>query len=145
MLHVPFKDAGALLAAVAAGEVDFTAIGINTVAGLMASGRLRPLAVAAKSRLASHPQIPTLAEAGAPPVEMHPWAALVTVAGTPETVVARLQRDIAAALATSEVRDRAAQAGFEITPSTPQAVRERMRSDLALYAPLVSEGRIARI
>ena len=76
---------------------------------------------------------------------MHPWAALVTVAGTPETVVAQLQRDIVGALATSEVRDRAAQAGFEITPSTPQALRERMRSDLALYAPLVSEGRIAQI
>jgi tripartite-type tricarboxylate transporter receptor subunit TctC len=145
MLHVPFKDAGALLAAVAAGEVDFTAIGINTVAGLMASGRLRPLAVAAKSRLANHPQIPTLAEAGAPPVEMHPWAALVTVAGTPDAVVAQLQRDIGAALATSEVRDRAEQAGFEITPSTPQALRERVRSDRALYAPLVSEGRIAQI
>jgi tripartite-type tricarboxylate transporter receptor subunit TctC len=48
MLHVPFKDAGALLAAVAGTEVDFTAFGINTVAGLVASGRLRPLAVAAQ-------------------------------------------------------------------------------------------------
>ncbi|HSW27132.1 MAG TPA: tripartite tricarboxylate transporter substrate-binding protein [Burkholderiaceae bacterium] len=145
MLHVPFKDAGALLAAVAAGDVDFTAFGVNTVAGLMASGRLRPLAVAAKSRLASQPQIPTLAEAGAPDVQMHPWAALVAVAGTPATVLAQLQRDIAAALATPEVHSRADQAGFEITPSSPQALRERMRSDLALYAPLVNEGRIARL
>jgi tripartite-type tricarboxylate transporter receptor subunit TctC len=82
MLHVPFKETGALLAAVAAAEVDFTAIGMTTVAGLMAGGRLRPLAVAAKRRLAGHPDIPTLAEAGGPPVEMHPWAALVGVAGT---------------------------------------------------------------
>jgi len=145
MLHVPFKDAGTLLAAVAGSEVDFTAFGINTVAGLVASGRLRPLAVAAKSRLASQPQIPTLAEAGAPDVEMHPWAALVAVAGTSAAVVAQLQRDIAAALATPDVHDRADQAGFEITPSSPQALRERMRSDLALYAPLVNEGRIARL
>jgi len=76
---------------------------------------------------------------------MHPWAALVAVAGTPATVLAQLQRDIAAALATTEVRSRADQAGFEITPSSPQALRERMRSDLALVAPLVSEGRIARL
>ena len=145
MLHVPFKDAGAMLAAVIASEVDFTAIGIHTVAGLMASGRLRPLAVAAKTRLASHLEIATLAEAGAPPVEMHPWAALVTVAGTPAPVVAQLQRDIAAALATPEVRGRADQAGFEITPSTPEALRERMRSDLVLYTPLIDEGRIARL
>ena len=145
MLHVPFKDAGAMLAAVAAGEVDLTAIGVNTVAGLAASGRLRPLAVAAKKRLASHPGIPTLAEAGAPPVEMHPWAALMAVAGTPAATVAQLQRDVVGALETAEVRNRAEQAGFDITPSTPEALRERIRSDLALYAPLVSEGRIARM
>jgi tripartite-type tricarboxylate transporter receptor subunit TctC len=145
MLHVPFKDAGALLAAVAASEVDLTAISVNTVAGLAASGRLRPLAVAAKRRLASYPQIPTLSEAGGPPVEMHPWAALVTVAGTPEPVVGQLQHDIVAALATDEVRSRAEQAGFDLTPSTPQAVLERMRADNSLYAPLVSEGRIARL
>ena len=145
MLHVPFKDAGAMLAAVAASEVDLTAIGANTVAGLVASGRLRSLAVAAKTRLASHPQIPTLGEAGAPPVEMHPWAALLAVAGTPAATVAQLQRDIVVALETAEVRSRADQAGFEITPSTPEALRERMRADLALYAPLIREGRIAQM
>jgi len=145
MLHVPFKDAGAMLAAVAASEVDLTAIGANTVAGLVASGRLRSLAVAAKTRLASHPRIPTLGEAGAPPVEMRPWAALVAVAGTPAATVAQLQRDIVVALDTAEVRGRADQAGFEITPSTPEALRERMRSDLALYAPLIREGRIAQM
>jgi tripartite-type tricarboxylate transporter receptor subunit TctC len=144
MLHVPFKDAGGSLTAVASGEVDFTAIGMNTVAGLMASGRLRPLAVAAKKRLASHPEIATLAEAGGPPVEMHPWAALMAVAGTPTTVVEQLRRDIAAALGSAEVRSRAEQAGFEITPSTPQALRDRIETDIALYRPLVSEGRIAR-
>jgi tripartite-type tricarboxylate transporter receptor subunit TctC len=145
MLHVPFRDTGALLGSVVNGEVDFTAIGANTVAGLMARGHLRPLAVAARKRLASHPEIPTLAEAGGPAVEMHPWTALMAVAGTPATVVDRLLGDIAAALASIEVRARAEQAGFEITPSTPQALRERVAADIALYAPLVTEGRIARL
>ena len=145
MLHVPFKDAGTMLAAVAASEVDLTAIGMNTASGLMTSGRLRPLAVAAKRPLASHPQIPTLVEAGGPPVEMHPWAALVALAGTPAAVLEQLQHDIAAALATPEVRGRAELAGFELTPSTPQALRERIQADITLYTPLVSEGRIAQM
>lgn len=145
LLHVPFKDAGTLFAAVAANEVDFTAFGMNSVAGLMAAGRMRPLAVAASRRLGSHPEIPTLREAGGPPVDMHPWAALVTVAGTPAPVVERLQRDIVAALGHPEVLKRAEQAGFEITPSTPQALRERIATDSALYAPLISEGRVARL
>lgn len=145
MLHVPFKDAGALMAAVVAAEVDFTAIGMNTVAGLMSSGRLRPLAVAARQRLANRADIPTLLEAGGPAVEMHPWAALVAIAGTPAEVVEPLQRDLALALSAPEVRSRAEQAGFELTPSTPQAVRDRISADTALYAPLVSEGRVARL
>lgn len=145
MLHVPFKDAGTLFSAVASGEVDFTAFGMNSVAGLMAAGRMRPLAVAASRRLPSHPAIPTLREAGGPGVDMHPWAALVTVAGTPAPTLAQLQRDIVAALGNAEVLKRAELAGFEITPSTPQALRERIAADSALYAPLVSEGRVARL
>ena len=128
-----------------AEHADFTTVGMNTVAGLVTSARLRPLAVASRRRLAGHPEIPTLVEAGGPDVEMHPWAALVALAGTPQDVLERLLHDLAAALETQEVRGRAEQAGFEITPSTPQALRERVEADIALYAPLVREGRIARM
>jgi tripartite-type tricarboxylate transporter receptor subunit TctC len=145
MLHVPFKDAGAMLVAVVSGEVDVTPIGMNSVAGLMASGRLRPLAVGARQRLASHPAIPTLAEAGGPPVEMHPWAGLVVRAGTPAAVLAQLQDDLQAALVAPELRSRTEQAGFELTPSSPQALRDRMAADLAIVKPLLDEGRIARL
>ena len=145
MLHVPFKEASSLFSAVATGDVDFTAFGMNSVAGLMASGRLRPLAVAARQRLPAHPEIPTLPEAGGPAVEMHPWAALVAVAGTPAPILEQLQRDIVAVLSSAEVRGRAEQAGFEITPSTPQALRDRISADIALYGPLVAEGRVARV
>jgi tripartite-type tricarboxylate transporter receptor subunit TctC len=144
LLHVPFTDAGSLFTAVASGEVDFTAFSVNSVAGLMAAGRLRPLAVASSHRLPNLPQVPTLVEAGGPPVEMHPWAALVTLAGTPPAVLETLQRQLAIALASDEVRGRTERAGFELTPSAPQAVLERMRMDRVLYAPLVSEGRIRR-
>jgi len=60
-------------------------------------------------------------------------------------VLTQLEQDIAVALAAPEVRQPAEQAGFELTPSTPQALRDRMQADTALYAPLVSEGRIARL
>ncbi len=144
LLHVPFKEAGALMTAVASGEVDLTAFSMNSMAGLMAQGKLRPLAVAAAQRLPGHPGIPTVAEAGGPPVTLHPWAAVVAVAGTPSPVLATLQRDLHGAMAAPEVLARAELAGFEITPSTAQAVRERIAADLALLAPLLAEGRITR-
>jgi len=145
MLHVPFKDAGALFTAVTSGAVDFTAFSMNTLAGLYAAGKLRPLAVAAAARLPSHPDIPTLREAGGPALSMHPWAALVAVAGTPPAVIAQLQRDLLAALASADVRSRAEQAGFEITPSTPQALLERIAADTAQVRPLIDEGRVSRL
>jgi hypothetical protein len=58
-LHVPFKDVGSLMTAVAAGDVDFTAFSMNTFAGLYARGKLRPLAVAARQRLPPHCQAPS--------------------------------------------------------------------------------------
>ena len=145
MLHVPFKDAGALFTAVAAGEVDFTAFGMNTVGGLVQRGKLRPLAVAARTRLREHPQIPTLAEAGAPMVEMRPWAGLVAVAGTPAPIVEQLQRELVTAIDSPAVRARIDPLGFELTPGTPQQFRERIEADLALYAPLVRHGRVSRV
>jgi tripartite-type tricarboxylate transporter receptor subunit TctC len=145
LLHVPFKDAGALFTAVARTDVDFTTFSMNTMAALMAAGRVRPLAVAAARRLPALPMVPTLSEAGGPDVEMHPWAALTAVAGTPAPVLRQLQRDIVAALGAAELRARAASAGFEITPSTPGQLRARVDADVAQYAPLVAEGRIARM
>ena len=145
MLHVPFKDGGAMLSAVVSGDVDFTTIGVNAVAGLMASGRLRPLAVADRRRIADHAEIPTLVEAGGPAVEMHPWAALMAVAHTPPAIVEQLRQDLGAALDDPEVRSRAASAGFEITPSSPRAVSERVDADVALYAPLIREGRVSKV
>lgn len=145
MLHVPFKEAGALLNALVAGDVDLTAFGVNTVAGLLAAGKVRGLAVAARTALPGHPDIPTIVAAGGPPVEMHPWAALVAPARTPAAVVEKLQFDILAALSSVDVRGRTEQAGFEVTPSSPQALRDRIRIDAAAVAPLLAEGRIGKL
>jgi len=144
MLQVPFKDAGALFTAVAAGDVDFTAFSANTVAGLLQQKRLRALAVASKTRIKEIPGLPTLAEAGAPDVEMRPWAGLVAVAGTPQPVLDQLQRDLVGAIESPEVRERIATLGFELTPSTPQQLRARVESDLALYALLLRDGRLTK-
>jgi tripartite-type tricarboxylate transporter receptor subunit TctC len=145
LLHVPFKDAGALFTAVAAGEVDFTAFGMNTVSGLVQRGKLRPLAVAAHQRLAEYPELPTLAEVGAPDVEMRPWAGLVAPVGVPDAILGLLQHELVAAINAPEVRARIQPLGFELTPSTPKQFRQRIEADLALYGPLVREGRVSRV
>ncbi len=144
MLPVPFKDGGAQVSAVANGDVDFTTLGMNTVLGVVKAGKLRPLAVAAKQRLHDWPAIPTLAEAGAPMVEMRPWAALVTRAGTPQPILDQLLRDILAAMASDEVTSRVDAAGFQLAPGNPQQLRNLIAADSAEYSVLVREGRVQK-
>jgi tripartite-type tricarboxylate transporter receptor subunit TctC len=76
---------------------------------------------------------------------MHPWAGLVALAGTPQPLLEQLQRDLVTAIDSDAVRERIAPLGFELTPSTAQQFRERVQADLALYAPLVREGRLAKV
>lgn len=144
LLHVPFRDGGTLMSAVANCDVDFTPLSMYTVAAMTRSGKMRALAVASRTRLRDHPRLPTVADAGGPMTEMHPWAALVGVAGTPQPALDALQRDVVAALLAPDVRSRIEGAGFDLAPLTPQALRALIASDSAEYAILVREGRVQR-
>ena len=145
LLHVAFRDSGSLMTAVANCDVDFAPLSMYTVAAMTKSGNMRALAVASRARVRGYPQLPTVAEAGGPMVEMHPWAALVGVAGTPQAVINALQRDVVAALLAPDVRSRIEGAGFDLAPLTPQALRALIAADSAEYAILVREGRVQRV
>jgi len=144
-LHVPFKDGGALMTAVANGDVDFTPLSMFTASGLAQQGKLRALAVAARQRLPNYPDLPTVREAGGPAVTMHPWAAVVAVTGTPSAVVEALQRDFTAALRAPDVRRRIEGAGFDIDPLTPRELKALIAADREEYAVLVRLGRVQRV
>jgi tripartite-type tricarboxylate transporter receptor subunit TctC len=145
LLHVPFKEAGALMSAVANGDVDFTTLGMNAVAGMVNSGRLKVLAAGAATRLPDHPAIPTISEAGGPPTEMRPWAALVGVAGTPPLVLEKIRTDTIAAIHAPGVRSTVEGAGYEPFTSTPDDVMATMSLEARSAAALVRAGRVRRV
>jgi len=79
--------------------------------------------------------------------EAAPFDAIVVTAApekVPQPLLDQLHRDLFAAIDSAEVRERIDPLGFELLPSTPQQFRERVQADLALYAPLVREGRVAK-
>jgi tripartite-type tricarboxylate transporter receptor subunit TctC len=76
---------------------------------------------------------------------MRPWAGLAAVAGTRAALVEQLQRDLREAIEAPEVCRRVEPLGFEMLPSTPQELRARVAADTALYAPLVRQGRVAKM
>jgi tripartite-type tricarboxylate transporter receptor subunit TctC len=141
-LHVPFRDAGTMFTTLVNGDVDFTTVSTNSAAPLVKAGKLRPLAVAARERLKEFPEIPTLAQAGGPPVQMQPWAALVAVAGTPQPILDEINREVVAALKLPDVRARIEAIGFDVLPSTPQELTALIRRDAEIYAPLIQSGRV---
>jgi len=95
MTHVPYKGAAGIVPALLANEITVTIGAINSLLPHIRSGKLRPIAVAAATRSAILPDVPTLAEAGPfPGLSMDVWFAVLVPAGTPRPIIDRYNAEI---------------------------------------------------
>jgi tripartite-type tricarboxylate transporter receptor subunit TctC len=104
--NVNYKGTNESIAALLVGDVLFTIADSGPASALLRAGKLRGLAVTAPARMTAFPDIPTVAEAGFPDLEVRLWAGLFAPAGTPRAVVRRLEDELGRALAHTEVRER---------------------------------------
>jgi tripartite-type tricarboxylate transporter receptor subunit TctC len=138
MVHVPYKDQSQMYAAIANGDVGWAFSTLASAQPLMKAGRLKLLAIAAKRRLKTLPEVPTVEEAGGPAgFEIDSWLALLAPRGTPPEIVRRINAEVNRQLADAEVQERMQFLGFEPAPSTPEQLAELIRSDTKRYAELV--------
>jgi tripartite-type tricarboxylate transporter receptor subunit TctC len=144
MTHVPFKELPQLYGAVANGEVGW-AYGTAATAGpLHRANKVKFLALAAPKRLAGHPDVPTVGEAGGPAnLEVKAWVGLLAPRGTPKPIIERINADVAKALAEPDVRERLAGVGFEPFSSTPAEMAHAIAADSRNFAEVVKRARIA--
>jgi tripartite-type tricarboxylate transporter receptor subunit TctC len=142
MVHVPYRGQGPALADVVSGQVSLTLGNIPEVMPHVKSGRVKALAVVKPTRSKLDPQIPTLAEAGYPGVISESWYGLVAPAGTPPDIVAKIQREVAKALANPEVNERLAGQGFEPAGSSPEAFKTFLQTQTAAYKKVIDEAKI---
>jgi len=137
IVPVPYKTLAAAITDLVAGQLQV----MFTVgpAGLpqIRAGRLRGLAVSTAKRSAFAPDLPTVAESGLPGFDVFGWNGLLAPAGTPPSVVAKLQGEIARALQNPEVRERIAGFGFEPVGNTPEEFGEFVKTDIARWAKVV--------
>ena len=96
MVHVPYKGIAPAMTAILAGDIQLTYATPISAGAHLKSGRLIALAVAGTSRFPRLPDVPTAAEAGLPGYEIEFWYALLGPAGMPASLVARIQREVAA-------------------------------------------------
>ena len=129
LLHVPYKGEAPAIADLISGQVDFI---IGTMPALLAQvrgGRLRPIAVCQRERSHAAPDVPTMAEAGYPAVEVTGWTGILAPTGTPASIVKRLNEGVVKALAEPEMRDFLARQGAEPVSSSPEAFAAFIRSE----------------
>jgi tripartite-type tricarboxylate transporter receptor subunit TctC len=129
-IHVPYKGSGESVQAVAGGQVTMTIADTAPISGAIRGGTLRALAVTSPQRHASMPDVPTFTEAGVPGMEILLFTALFAPAGTPQPVIARLNREIARVLALPEVRNGFAKLSVDPAPGTPEALAEVVKRDI---------------
>jgi tripartite-type tricarboxylate transporter receptor subunit TctC len=118
---VVYKGIAPAIAATLTGEVQMTLGSISVASGHIESKKMKPLAIGRHSRLASHPDVPTLKEAGYAGIEPRSWFGIFAPAGTPAAVVERIQKAVAAVLNDPEFKgkfiDRAGHTGVGSTPA----------------------------
>lgn len=135
--HVPYKGAGQILTALLSGEVQSSFLIPPVALQYMQSGKMRGLAVTTRGRSSVLPGLPTLAESGVRDYEVTQWYGVFAPVKTPAAVVNRLNREIVAALAAPDIRQRLAAEGAEPVGSTPAELAAFLASEIKLYSDLV--------
>jgi len=143
--HVPYKGSGPAIQDVIGGQVDMM-FDTTVVAGPhIQSGKLRALAVTSAKRLASMPNVPTVAESGIPGLadfEVVSWQAIFVPAGTPAPIVARLHDEIRKILAQPEMQEKLRGFGMEPADLTTAQIAAFQKSEVDKWAQVIKAANI---
>ena len=136
MTHVPYKGQAPVLNDVMAGQLPIGFATMNGALPLIRSGKLKGLALAAKSRLAAHADTPIVAET-VPGFEVNTWFALFAPAGTPRNIVEQLVAETHRIARLPEVRERLVPLGYEVVTTSPEELRALIAAETAKWGMVV--------
>ncbi|MDR2625491.1 MAG: tripartite tricarboxylate transporter substrate binding protein [Zoogloeaceae bacterium] len=142
LLHVPFKGSAPAVTALLGGEVNLAFDTLTILSPQIKAGKVKGLAIAAAKRSPLLPDVPTVAEAGYPGFEVPSWFGLIGPGKLPKEIVERLNREVAAIQQLPEIREKLAQQGLEVWPSTPAEFAQRLQEDSARYGRIVRTANI---
>jgi tripartite-type tricarboxylate transporter receptor subunit TctC len=142
LVTVPFNGASLAVNSTIAGHTPIAFTALPPAIANIREGNLRGLAVTAATRSAALPDVPTMAEAGIPDQEAETINGLLAPAGTPNEIVARINRDMIEALSLPEVKERLSALGFEPAVTTPAAFGTRIKSEIAKWDKVVRAAKI---
>ena len=139
-----YKGGAPALIDVMSGQAHMAVATIPTANPHLRTGRVKALAVGAKKRASSLPDVPSTVEAGLPSYEADIWWAWATTAGTPQSVINKLNKEIAAILALPETAKRFAADSAEVDIKTPAEIRKMIPADLAKWDKVARDAGMAK-
>ena len=141
LVHVPYKGGSLAVTDLLAGNVQLLVTGLLQTLPHHRTGRVKILGVGHPQRLKAYPDIPAIAET-VPGYYNTGWWGIVAPAGTPKTIIDRLNAIMNKALATPEVIQRFEKNGLEVATTTPQGFQDMIRSDLQMWSKLIKDAKI---
>jgi len=137
---VPYRGAGPAMQDLVAGHVDMMFDGLGTSATQISSGQLRGLALAAPKRNAAIPNVPTSTEAGLPTYQLSTWYAIWAPKGTPEDVIAKMRKELQAAMQTPVIKDAWARNGSDVPNMYGAEFAKFVSSEVKRWGAVVKEA-----
>jgi len=142
MNYIPYKANPLAVLDLVAGQTDMMIVDLTTSLPHVKSGKLRALGVSSPKRSPLVPDVPTIAEAGVPGYTANHWNALYAPAGTPATVVARLNELMRHAMATEPLRQFAEQNGMEVAVTSPDELAQFQVAELDRWGKIIKNAGI---
>ena len=143
ILHIPFKGSGPAITELLGGRVTMMFPGIGSAMPLVKDNKLKGLAVSTAKRVATAPDIPTVAESGVPGFEIATWESIQAPAGTPPEVIAKLNAALKEVLAAKDLRDKLVALGMEPDGTkSPEETAQFVRAEMRKFAKLVKDRNI---
>lgn len=142
MIHVPYKGAAPAVLAVLGGEAPISCPSLPSagIASYIATGRLIGLAVTGAKRSPTVPKVPTMIESGFPTFDVVTWFGVLTSAGTPPEIVAKLNAEIIRILGMPSVKERLGAQGIDIITSTPEQYLDYIKTESVRWAKVVKQS-----
>ncbi|MGZ8231482.1 MAG: Bug family tripartite tricarboxylate transporter substrate binding protein [Burkholderiales bacterium] len=137
---ITYKGTPDAIADVVQNRVQIWFTTMATAVPLAKGNKVRVLGVAGKTRAAVLPDVPTMAEAGFPTLDVSASFYVLAPAATPRPVIATLNREMAKALGSQDVKDKLSAAGVELRSTTPEEGSTQLRNELALWGRVVKES-----
>ena len=136
-VHIPYKGSSQSLADLAGNQIDMQFDNMTTALAFAKNGQAKALAVTSLVRSELQPDLPTLAESGAPGFEAVTWLGLLAPSATPPAVVAYLNKEVLAVLSTPAVNAKLLAQGFTPKPMSPEGFKKFIRDETAKFADLI--------